>query len=90
MKAVVTVVCPVLVVCALILSAVEAANTKGRKREKFSALAHLPAGAGPAKGREEGTGTLIYAAKIKLLDGNSIDIESYGNGAVRLLGVRKL
>jgi hypothetical protein len=42
------------------------------------------------KGREEGAGALIYAAKIKLLDGNSIDIESYGNQPVRLLGVRKL
>jgi len=43
-----------------------------------------------SKGKEEGTGALIYAAKIKLLDGNSIDIESYGNSAIRLMGVRKL
>ena len=43
-----------------------------------------------SNGDEEGTGALIYAAKIKLLDGNSIDIESYGNSAIRLLGVRKL
>jgi len=43
-----------------------------------------------SKGREEGTGVLIYAAKIKLLDGNTIDIENYGVDPIRLLGVRKL
>ena len=43
-----------------------------------------------SKGREEGTGALIYAAKIKVLDGNSIDVESYGIDAIRLMGVRKL
>jgi hypothetical protein len=42
------------------------------------------------KGREEGTGALIYAAKIKVLEGNSIDVESYGIDAIKLLGVRKL
>ena len=42
------------------------------------------------KGREEGEGTLIYAAKIKVLDGNSIDVETYGVGPVKLLAVRKL
>lgn len=42
------------------------------------------------KGREEGTGALIYAAKIKLLDGNTIDVESHGIDPVRLMGVRKL
>ncbi|HZN00916.1 MAG TPA: hypothetical protein VFB70_16040 [Pyrinomonadaceae bacterium] len=42
------------------------------------------------KGREEGTGALLYAAKIKVLDGKSIDVESYGIDAIRLLGVRKL
>lgn len=42
------------------------------------------------KGREEGKGALIYAAKIKVMDNNSIEIESYGVGAVELLGVRKL
>ena len=42
------------------------------------------------KGREEGKGALIYAAKIKVLQNNSIEIESYGVGAVELLGVRKL
>jgi len=42
------------------------------------------------KGREEGTGALIYAAKIKVLDGKSIDVETYGIDAIKLLGVRKL
>ena len=42
-----------------------------------------------SKGREEGQGALLYAAKIKVLGGNSIDVESYGVGPVRLLGVRK-
>jgi hypothetical protein len=42
------------------------------------------------KGREEGSGALIYAAKIKVLDGKSIDVESYGIGAIKLMGVRKL
>jgi len=42
-----------------------------------------------SKGREEGTGALIYSAKIKVLEGNSIDVESYGIGAIQLLGVRK-
>lgn len=43
-----------------------------------------------SKGKEEGTGALIYAAKIKVLEGNTIDVESYGIDAIRLLGVRKL
>jgi hypothetical protein len=43
-----------------------------------------------SKGREEGTGALIYAAKIKVLEGNTIDVETYGIDAIRLLGVRKL
>ena len=42
------------------------------------------------KGKEEGTGALIYAAKIKVLYGKSIDVESYGIDAIRLMGVRKL
>ena len=42
------------------------------------------------KGREEGSGALIYAAKIKVLEGNSIDVESYGIDAIKLMGVRKL
>jgi len=42
-----------------------------------------------SKGREEGTGALLYSARIKVLDGNSIDVESYGIGPIQLLGVRK-
>jgi len=42
-----------------------------------------------SKGKEEGEGALLYSAKIKVLDGNSIDVESYGIGPVKLLGVRK-
>jgi len=42
------------------------------------------------KGREEGSGALIYAAKIKVLEGNSIDVKSYGIDAIKLMGVRKL
>jgi hypothetical protein len=42
------------------------------------------------KGREEGEGALLYAAKIKVLNGNSIDVESYGVGPIKLIGVRKL
>jgi hypothetical protein len=41
-------------------------------------------------GKEEGAGALIYSAKIKVLDGNSIDVESYGIQPIRLMGVRKL
>lgn len=41
-------------------------------------------------GKEEGTGALIYAAKIKVIGGTSIEVESYGVGAINLLGVRKL
>ena len=43
-----------------------------------------------SKGREEGTGALLYSAKIKVLQGNSIDVESYGIGPIKLMGVRKL
>ena len=43
-----------------------------------------------SKGREEGTGALLYAAKIKVIGGNSIELESYGIDAIRLMGVRKL
>lgn len=43
-----------------------------------------------SKGREEGTGALLYAAKIKVIGGSSIEVESYGIDAIRLMGVRKL
>lgn len=40
------------------------------------------------KGREEGVGQLIYAAKVKL-DGNTVEVENYGVDPMRLQGVRK-
>src|SRR4030095_6491678 len=43
-----------------------------------------------SKGREEGSGALIYAAKIKVLSGNNIELETYGIDPIRLMGVRKL
>ena len=42
------------------------------------------------KGKEKGEGALIYAAKVKVLEGNKIDIESYGIEPIRLMAVRKL
>ena len=41
------------------------------------------------KGKEEGEGSLIYAAKVKVQEGNQIDIESYGVAPIRLMGVRQ-
>jgi hypothetical protein len=43
-----------------------------------------------AKGKEEGKGALIYAARIKVLENNRIEVESYGPGAIELMAVRKL
>jgi hypothetical protein len=43
-----------------------------------------------SKGKEEGQGALIYSGKIKVLERNSIEVESYGIEPIRLLGVRKL
>jgi hypothetical protein len=42
------------------------------------------------KGKEEGEGALIYSAKIKVLEGATIDVETYGVAPIRLMGVRKL
>jgi hypothetical protein len=42
------------------------------------------------KGREEGSGTLIYAAKIKGMDGEKFDFDNLGPEAFKLLGVREL
>ena len=42
------------------------------------------------KGREKGEGTLIYAAKIKVLDTEKVDIENFSFAPIRLLGVRQL
>ena len=41
------------------------------------------------KGKEEGVGQLMYAAKVKL-DGRTVDIETFGMEPARLQGVRKL
>ena len=42
------------------------------------------------KEKEEGEGSLIYAGKVKVLDGNKVEIENYGVEPVQLKGVRKL
>lgn len=42
------------------------------------------------KGKEEGQGSLIYAAKVKVIEGKSIEVENYGISPVQLRGVRKL
>jgi|KBSSwiStaDraftv2_1062776.scaffolds.fasta_scaffold126710_3 hypothetical protein len=40
------------------------------------------------KGREEGVGQLIYAAKVKV-DGKTVEVENYGIEPARLQGVRR-
>ena len=40
------------------------------------------------KGKEEGVGQLIYAAKVKV-DGRTVEVENYGVEPARLQGVRK-
>jgi hypothetical protein len=42
------------------------------------------------KGKEKGEGVLMYAAKVKVLDGKKLDVENYGIDPVRLMAVRKL
>lgn len=42
------------------------------------------------KGREKGEGVLMYAAKVKVLGGKTLDVENYGIDPVRLMAVRKL
>lgn len=41
------------------------------------------------KGKEEGVGELIYAAKVKVLEGNKVEVENYGVEPARLQAVRK-
>src|SRR6476661_8206257 len=41
------------------------------------------------KGKEEGEGALIYAAKVTVLEGNKVEVENYGIDPVKLMGVRK-
>lgn len=40
--------------------------------------------------KEKGEGTLIYAAKVKLIKGNTVEIENYGISPVQLRGVKEL
>jgi hypothetical protein len=42
------------------------------------------------KGREKGQGVLIYSAKVKLINGNTVEIENYGVSPAQLRNVRKL
>ena len=42
------------------------------------------------KGKEKGEGSLIYAAQIKVLDGEKVDIENLTFAPIRLLGVQQL
>jgi hypothetical protein len=42
------------------------------------------------KGKEKGEGTLIYAAKIKVMDEQKVDVENFTFAPIRLLGVREL
>jgi hypothetical protein len=39
--------------------------------------------------KEKGEGSLIYAAKVKVIEGSKIDIETYGIAPIRLMGVRQ-
>jgi hypothetical protein len=42
------------------------------------------------KGQEKGEGSLIYAAQVKVLDGDKIDIENLTFAPIHLLGVHQL
>ena len=42
------------------------------------------------KGKDKGEGTLIYAAQIKVVDGEKVDIENLTFAPIRLLGVQQL
>jgi len=41
------------------------------------------------KGKEEGEGVLIYAAKVTVLEGNKVEVENLGIDPVKLMAVRK-
>ena len=64
------------------------AYASGRSRDYPFGIMQLDLKANE-KGKEEGEGALLYAAKIKVLSGNSIDVESYGVGPIQLMAVRK-
>jgi len=40
--------------------------------------------------KEKGEGTLIYAAKIRVIHGEKVEIENFNFAPIKLLGVRKL
>ena len=42
------------------------------------------------KNKEKGEGALIYAAKLKVIDGNKLEVETYGISPIQLRGVQKL
>jgi hypothetical protein len=42
------------------------------------------------KGKEVGEGSLIYAGKVKVIDGKTVEIETYGISPVQLRNLRKL
>jgi hypothetical protein len=85
MKAILRVACGLLCLC--LAAATAMAQEEKQKSEKFGALAHLKK---DKKGKEKGEGVLIYAAKVKVLDGNRLDIEHYAIEPIRLMAVRKL
>ncbi|HEY6802300.1 MAG TPA: hypothetical protein VI306_01870 [Pyrinomonadaceae bacterium] len=41
------------------------------------------------KGKEQGVGELIYAAKVTVLEGNKVEVENFGIDPVKMIGVRK-
>jgi hypothetical protein len=41
------------------------------------------------KGKEQGVGQLIYAAKVTVLDSSKVEVENLGIDPVKLLGVKK-
>ena len=40
--------------------------------------------------KEKGEGTLIYAAKVRIVSGEKVEIENLTFAPIRLLGVRQL
>jgi hypothetical protein len=40
--------------------------------------------------KDRGEGTLVYAAKVKLINSDNIEIENFGIEPIKLMGVRKL
>jgi hypothetical protein len=42
------------------------------------------------KGKEQGNGELIYAAKVKVIESSKVEVENFGIDPVKMLGVKKL